>query len=1048
MAQSSPTDMSLISAASAAVSQGSEASLTFSAVSQPQSPAKDKLMESLQAEYDSNAPHHALSTPRELKGADEPDKKARLAIESRGSSVPSASPGAGPALAPTQTPYPFDHVPQGSRPSTPRRPPSGTAHTLVRKTPFKARSQSVEPDKRDDSSKRKVSELTKRVKDLEKQLVESQVSDDKPMVDKESESKAQRDFQSMKQFFVGKISDFQQENETLREQLSVFQEIHVSHEALLKKERVEISRIKSEKDSVIAAARQSDDKYRLMINSLDQKYQESQNIATMNKSHYEKQMSSAEDVTVRLNQALAYIDQLYQTIGQFESHTAYMHQEIGTLKQELELSRLQYQEHHTKWDDWHNSEMRDMTSQMTHLRSQIESATKTNAEFAKSYEDKKADLAATTRKLEEAGKLAEKHMSRSESLELQLKVISESSTSPGANTDETDDRVDLNTVLDIQHNFQERIKGYKARIHELHAENGNLVQTITDKDNLIENMKMELAEEHTPRKHGGTEGSRTASGNAPNAQKRADSPKTPQKESPSKADRMKELLRQSKESSGDDDDDEDDNDDGNDSFVTGPEEAPRASSEVGSTSVAPLSQVGTDGSIDKIYKVPGKRTATSIDIPKFPSFNDLTDWIASIGRNLWIASQYIDKREITWLKEVHDKTFDELADPGEVRFRYLDALMIPGLEKRMPDDLRRDYKDKNKEYDKENNSIGGRQIVKMVIEYYRSSNVMNTLYSYDNLRELKWFGDDRVREFMTEWKRIVENLAIALPKDPDLRDLLYRILTESNTKLFALDLAEFKREKGIWDQKKVFRPNYSFEFLWDAMLRHLFEEKEEKILQARRLSVRAPGGNPRRGRDRSRPPAAPAPEVNKKEPKKKKGTSQREPSAKPPKGKKDKKTEGREPRATSGPPGGQRPAKSDYADHCWFHQASHYNAHKGCRFSAKDCSKTHGSPIGEDNFKKMPTPSARSRSGSRGAGGSQPPKKHNPKDLPPNTFEGRNGNIIPICCPSFRNTGVCKWKAEGKTCSQPHWNNDKFIEEMKKLNPGWVPREKGKGKGK
>ena len=97
----------------------------------------------------------------------------------------------------------------------------------------------------------------------------------------------------------------------------------------------------------------------------------------------------------------------------------------------------------------------------------------------------------------------------------------------------------------------------------------------------------------------------------------------------------------------------------------------------------------------------------------------------------------------------------------------------------------------------------------------------------------------------------------------------------------------------------------------------------------------------------------------------------------------------------------------------------------------------------------MPTPSARSRSGSRGAGGSQPPKKHNPKDLPPNTFEGRNGNIIPICCPSFRSTGVCKWKAEGKTCNQPnHWNNDKFIEEMKKHNPGWVPREKGKGKGK
>lgn len=1049
MAHASPSDVSKVSAASVAVSQGSEASLTFSAVSQPQRQSQDKLMESLQAEYDSNAPRHELSTPREIKDKEEaPDKRARLAIESGSTSVPSASQGAGLDLLPVKHPYPFDSVPQGARPSTPRRPPSLGAALVVRKTVFKSRSQSVEPDKREDSSKRKVSELTKRVKDLEKQLEDSQVDPEGAMVDAkastESESKATHDLQSMKKFFAGKLSEYQHENDTLREQLSLFREIQVSHEALLKKERVEINKIRSEKENIVTAAKQSDDKYRLMVDSLDQKYREAQNAATMNKSYYEKQMSGSQDNAFRLNQAMTYIEQLHQTIGQYDNHTAYMHQEIGTLRQELESSRQNYQDHHARWDAWHNSEMLEVTSQMAQIRTQMDMVVKTNGEFAKSYEDKKADLELTKRKLEEESKSTEKYKSKSEGLELQLQMKSELSTSQSANADETDHRVDIETVQGIQDNFKERIKGYKARIQELIAENGGYLSSLADKDNLIENMKMELAEEHTPRKRGGPEGSKEASGNAPNASKRADSPMSPQKSARIRAEKVKDMLRQSKGSSGDDD--ENDEDDGNESFVTGPEEVVKSPSEVGSNSVAPLSQVGTEGSIDKIYKVPGKRTASSIDIPKFPTFNELTDWIAAIGRNLWINSQYTDKREITWLKEVNDKTFDELADPGEVRFRYLDALMIPGLEKKMPDDLRREYKEKNKEYDKENNSIGGRQMVKMVIEYYRSSNVMNMLYSYDNLRELQWFGDDRVQEFMTEWKRIVENLAVPLPKNPDLRNVLYRILLASNTKLFALDLAEFKREKGISDQKKVNTPNYSFEYLWDAMLRHLAEVKEEKILQARRLSVRGPGGAPRRTRNNSRPPAAPAPEA-KKDPKKKKV---RDPSAKPKDKKGGAKGGGKGQRAASETRGGPNGPKSEFADHCWFHQATHYGAHKGCKFTAKDCKKTHGSPIGKENFEKMPAPLARSRSGSRDGGGSQPPKKHNPKDLPPNTFEGRDGKIVPICCTSFRTTGVCSWQQAnpGKTCNQFHWKQDKFIEEMKRLNPGWVPRAKGEGKGK
>ena len=56
----------------------------------------------------------------------------------------------------------------------------------------------------------------------------------------------------------------------------------------------------------------------------------------------------------------------------------------------------------------------------------------------------------------------------------------------------------------------------------------------------------------------------------------------------------------------------------------------------------------------------------------------------------------------------------------------------------------------------------------------------------------------------------------------------------------------------------------AFEFLWGIMEAHLAEIKEEKVIQARRLSVKNVGG--RRDRNRNEP-AAPAPEQPKPKPK-------------------------------------------------------------------------------------------------------------------------------------------------------------------------------------
>jgi hypothetical protein len=128
------------------------------------------------------------------------------------------------------------------------------------------------------------------------------------------------------------------------------------------------------------------------------------------------------------------------------------------------------------------------------------------------------------------------------------------------------------------------------------------------------------------------------------------------------------------------------------------------------TSVAPLSDVGSSIGSDVAgsTKIPGSKRPTDVKIPKFPNCNEVAGWIGAIGRNLWTVSRYGDKGEIAWLKEVYDKSFEELANSGATRYVHMDSLMISKLEERSPKDLKREYEVAQREADKTNDAVGGR----------------------------------------------------------------------------------------------------------------------------------------------------------------------------------------------------------------------------------------------------------------------------------------------------------------------------------------------------
>ena len=143
-----------------------------------------------------------------------------------------------------------------------------------------------------------------------------------------------------------------------------------------------------------------------------------------------------------------------------------------------------------------------------------------------------------------------------------------------------------------------------------------------------------------------------------------------------------------------------------------------------------------------------KHRATEVKIPSnFPKWNMLQSWLSRVARNLVTASQYCDDREIAWLNEFWIKTFEELSDCGEARFKHLDSLLAIALEKILPADLYREFDKRSAKACKQNKAITGRQIVWMIHDYFKTQGHMKVVYGYQHLIALRWYGDNHIAYF-------------------------------------------------------------------------------------------------------------------------------------------------------------------------------------------------------------------------------------------------------------------------------------------------------------
>jgi hypothetical protein len=109
------------------------------------------------------------------------------------------------------------------------------------------------------------------------------------------------------------------------------------------------------------------------------------------------------------------------------------------------------------------------------------------------------------------------------------------------------------------------------------------------------------------------------------------------------------------------------------------------------------------------------------------------------------------------------------------------------------------------------NVMKGRQLVFLVHDWFKLNPDMKHLYGLHEITDIKWYGDERIFDFLELWRRIVSSNSIELtPKQLSI------ILVEkmAPSKVLAQDVAYWKRLEDGNDQK-------TYEYLINAMQRHL-----------------------------------------------------------------------------------------------------------------------------------------------------------------------------------------------------------------------------------
>ena len=280
---------------------------------------------------------------------------------------------------------------------------------------------------------------------------------------------------------------------------------------------------------------------------------------------------------------------------------------------------------------------------------------------------------------------------------------------------------------------------------------------------------------------------------------------------------------------------------------------------------------------------------------------------------------------------------------------------------------------------------------------------------------MKWLGDARMQDFLDQWDHVTENMEEQLT-DKARRGMFYRKIKDSQA--LKEDLAHFNRNRH--------GPDYTYQFLRDAVTRYIDIAHQEKQLAARKASyagARPAGpvveGKKTKAQRRAEKAekdtildapdiAAPAagPKYNAKAKAKGKPTSGNRRDASTDSARSNKSQD-------SNPTGNKA---------CWFHNRG---LRGGAPCAKGDACKWPHVKVDDHSYnaRKGTTLENQSR------GNSPAPERPKGEVKPNTTSKTGAGKELPYCCHAFLKSGKCK---NGSNCKFPHLSQAEVDAQMRR----------------
>ena len=181
-----------------------------------------------------------------------------------------------------------------------------------------------------------------------------------------------------------------------------------------------------------------------------------------------------------------------------------------------------------------------------------------------------------------------------------------------------------------------------------------------------------------------------------------------------------------------------------------------------------------------------------LEVPALPKPGKVDQWLQHIAESLVRSGGYSDDKELAWLFEVKTATAESLAIlSSSSRFQKADIALAAKVESvimKSEASLRQQMQLRKVALQRtEFRILKGRELIWMVLDFFKLNKDMAPYYDYQDIGGQKWKGDDNIEAFYREHLEILQGMRHELP-EPIVRRLLYDQVRQSKRLAIPLHL--------------------------------------------------------------------------------------------------------------------------------------------------------------------------------------------------------------------------------------------------------------------